>query len=351
MRIQVEREQFLQELEAVFPGLSTRDVIEQSSCFIYSKGEIVTYNGEIACHRSTSLTSLKGAIQASPLLNILRKMREDTLTLKTNEGELVIIGKKKRAGIRMESEIMLPVDDLEHPKKWKKLHSKFNDAINLVHQCTGKDENKFWTTCVHIHPEFIEASDNDQISRYTFPTGVRKSILVRGASIKHLITLGMNEFSETKTWIHFRNSDGLIFSCLRFIQDFPNLNPYLKVKGSKTSLPKGLGEATQKAEIFSAENPESNRILVELGPDRLRIKGTGASGWYWERKKIAYDGPEINFLIAPNLLAELSKRYGKCSISPKALKVNGSRFEYVASLGDPNEKETEHEEEEENDDE
>ena len=359
MKKVVKRDTILTELEAVIPGLSTRDVIEQSSCFVFSQGEVITYNGEIACHHVTSLRKLEGAIQAKPLLNTLRLMSGMEVEIATKDGDLIIegIGKKgqkiqRRAEIRMDSEIMLPVENIEHPKEWKPLHKNFLDAINLVHQCTGKDENKFWTTCVHLHPDYIEASDNDQISRYTLPTSVRRSVLVRGASIKHILTLGFTEFSETKTWIHFRNGEGLIFSCLRFKHKFPDLSPYLEVKGKKATFPK-LKQAAKRAEVFSSENPESNRILVELQKDgRLRITGEGASGKYVEGKRIKYEGPAIAFLIAPNLLTELSSRFkGKCSIAANALKVNGGHFEYVASLGKPGDDEDEGQQEEEDEEE
>ena len=53
--MKIDREEFLKQLESVLPGYSTKEVIEQSSCFVFKKGRVYTYNDEIACSQTTSL--------------------------------------------------------------------------------------------------------------------------------------------------------------------------------------------------------------------------------------------------------------------------------------------------------
>jgi hypothetical protein len=343
-RIKVNREAFLRQLESVQPGLSTRDIIEQSSCFAFDKGRVITYNGEIACSHKIDL-DISGAIRAMPLLAMLRKLREENIEIEVRESEFAVFGKKKHAHIAMEKEILLPVENLEHPKKdsWQDLPKDFTDAIGIVQQCTGRDEARFWTTCVHIHPKWVEACDNDQISRYKIKTGIEKSVLVRGSSIKHILSYGMTKFAETKKWMHYKNKEGLIISCLRFLEEYHDLSEYLDLRGEAAVLPKGLGEATARAEIFSAENQDNNRIEVELRPGKMKIKGTGAAGYYSESKKIRYSGKAMSFYISPKLLVDLTKHHTACEVTPTTLRVNGGKFTYVTCLGqleDSDEKET-----------
>ena len=47
----VNREAFLHQLESVQAGLSSKEMIEQSSCFAFIKGKVVTYNDEISCRQ------------------------------------------------------------------------------------------------------------------------------------------------------------------------------------------------------------------------------------------------------------------------------------------------------------
>lgn len=340
--IRVNREELLGKLESVQPGLAPREIVEQSSCFVFKGSTVMTYNDEVACRLPTGF-KIKGAgaVQAQPLLAILRKLQEEEIEIETDAEFFRVKGKRRTAGIRMEQEVLLPIDSVDEPGEWKALHDDFSDAISIVQECAGKDESQFWVTCIHLHPKWVEACDNFQITRYKLKTGLTGPTLVRSSSIKHIISLGMTEFSETESWLHFRNPDGLVFSCRRYVEDFPDMSRFLECAGQEVALPKGLGEAVEKAEIFSSENADSNQVRVELRPGKLKIKGTGVSGWYSETKKMRYDGKPMSFLITPKLLLEITKRHNECQIDAGAerLKVDGGKFTYVACLGKEDEKE------------
>lgn len=330
--MKINREKFLKELEVVLPGLSPREIIEQSSCFVFKDKKVITYNDEIACQHSSCLT-IEGAIPAMPLISILRKLKEETLIAEVRGGEFVLEGKKRQTGIRMEEDILLPIDSVEVPKHWTKLPKDFGEAVAIVQECAGKDQTQFSMTCIHLHPKHLEACDNYQATRYRMKTKVSKPTLIRRDSLKHIIALDMTKFSETKNWIHFKNPTGLILSCRRWIEEFPDVSKILEATGIPTVLPKGLRDAADRAEVFSAENVEDNQVVISLDSGKLKIKGTGTSGWYKETKKIRYDGPPISFTISPKLLIELVRKHNKCQISKRRLIVDGGSFIYVTALG------------------
>lgn len=332
--ITINREEFLHLLESVQPGLSSREIIEQSSCFVFKDGRIITYNDEVACGVACS-AKISGAVQSAPLLAILRKLIEEEVELEEAEGELIIHGKKRRAGIRREADVLLPIDKVENPTKWKPIHDDFLEGIGLVQHCASKDESQFALTCIHLHPDHIEACDNFQVTRVKIPTGVKASTLVRRDSIKHIITMGMTEFCESETWMHFRNPGGLVLSCRRYIETYPDLKGILTFSGHPITLPKGLGEAAEKASIFSAESSDDNQVSVELRTGKMRIKGTGTSGWFQEMKKLKYDGPPLSFLISPELLIELTKKHTDAEITDGRLRVNGGKWKYITCLSAP----------------
>lgn len=329
----INREELLAALEAVQPGLSAREVLEQSSCFVLDKGRIHTFNDEVACSAPVKLNGIKGAVQAAPLLAVLRKLTEEEVTIEQGEGELVVQGKRRKAGVRMEAEVMLPLASMEKPKSWLPLPEDYGEALAMVQECAGKDLSQFATACVHLHPKWMEAFDNYQLMRYRMKTGVEKPTLVKKDSVKHVCTMGATEFAETESWIHYRNPTGLVISCRRFMEDFVDLTPHVQVEGAAIALPKGLAQATEIAEIFSGENADNNQVMVQVKQGKLRVRGQGVSGWYQEFKDVKYTGPALNFLISPRLLASVVENYNECVVNPTRIKASGGKWVFVAVLG------------------
>ncbi len=337
--MRVEREKLLQELESVQPGLSQKEIVEQSSCFIFQDGKVMTFNDEIFCKRPTC-TKLTGAVSAAPLIALLQKLPNDEIELEARESSLLIKANNRRASIRMEKEILLPVATVDIPKGWKPIQEDFAEAVDMASQCASEDASNFAICCIHITPKYLEATDNFQLTRYKLPTGVLENVLVKQSSIKHIVQLGMSEFCETESWMHFRNKQsGLIFSCRRWIEEFPDMGEFLKVQGDPLIMPKGISDCVDKAEIFSAADPDKNEVQVEIGPGKMQLKGHGPDGWYKEAKKLQYSGKKLVFYIGPKLLVQVSNKANECIISNDRLKIDGGKFSYVVSLGTPDEKE------------
>ena len=103
-----------------------------------------------------------------------------------------------------------------------------------------------------------------------------------------------------------------------------------------TTLPGGLAEAVEKAEVFSADNSYNNVVVIELRKDEMRLKGVGAMGWFEEKKQIRWRGDDISFYMAPKLLTELTEKTNDCIIAPGRLKVDSGKFTYMICLGSVN---------------
>jgi len=336
----INRDELLRQLECLQVGLSSREILEQSNCFVFNKGQAMTFNGEIRLSCESPFgKAVTGAIKAEPLLNVLRKIPEGEVEIEPAEGELRLLGSKKRrkAGICMEQEITLPVAEIEAPKTWVKLPEDFPEALKIVQRCAGTNERKFVSVCVHLHPKWLEACDEFQLCRWKMKTGFTGEALIRSSSASAIASLGMTEFSEGKNWLHFRNGNGLLLSCCRYMEEFPDLSKFLQeAEGTPVTLPKGLAEAVDVAQVFSAEDKDNNHIRVDIRPGRVKISGRGISGWYSETKKlVGYDGPPIAFLVSPELLMDLVSRHNECKISTTRLIVENGAYKYLACLFDP----------------
>jgi hypothetical protein len=278
---------------------------------------------------------IEGAVPAKPLIAILHKLTEDKLDVSVLKSQLLIKAGNKRSGIRMDQEVLLPIEAVDTPKKWKPLPDNFSDAIAIVQPCAGSNESQFVMTCVHLTPKWVEACDNHQVSRFKIRTDISDSVLIRKESIKHIISLDMSEVSETKHWIHFRNADGLVLSCRHWVDDYPSkdISKVLKVDGDPLTLPKGLKEAAEKAEVFSSENTDDSHLVVSLKKGKFKITGRGTSGWFTEVKESKYTGQSFQFTIPPKLLVKLVQQHNDCLVSEGRLKVKGGKFVYVTVLG------------------
>lgn len=331
--MRIDREKFLTILEMVKPGLSQREFLEQSSCYVFQDGKVMTFNDEIACRMDIPI-KITGAIQAVTLLDILSKLDDPVLKVRENDkGELEFRGKKKGFGVNKDAEIFLPINQVEMPTKWHPLPKEFTEAVGLVQNCVSSDESRFLLTCIHVHPDYVEACDNLQIMRYQMKMGLKSPILMRGTSIKYITSLAMDEVAITKAWTHFRNQAGLIFSCRKYVEDYPPLDRLVELDGHPITIPKGVKDASERAAVFASDKSGDPLAMVSISSDAIRIRGEGLSGWYEESKSINYEGPPLRFSISPDLLRYISDQYSEAHISPDRLKVSGNRWEYVTVLG------------------
>jgi len=339
MSIKLNREEFLQKLEEVSPGLSKTGIQDQSACFVFRKGKVCAYNEEVFCSAKTKLPNdFTGAVPAKKLLELLRKMTVEHVVLDPKDKKFDIVGHNEKAELRMESNILLPMDSIEIPEKgaWRPIHPDFTDAISIVGECASTNQELFTSTCIHLTPKYMEAFDNAQMTRYRIKTGVSSSFLVRRQSLKHVPTHDYKDFAETAKWIHFRTGAGSVLSCLRYISEgneFGKLSQFLDIRGTPTSLPKALSDTAEKAEIFSKDEGDDNTVLCSIKDNKIQVVGEGAAGKYTKVMKVRYKGPQVKFRISPKLLVEILKRHTECEISDKnVLRVNGGKFIYCVCL-------------------
>jgi hypothetical protein len=340
MSIKVNRSKFLAVLESVTPGVTPREVLEQSSCFCLRNGEVQTFDEYTACRAPTNLPKdFTGAVQAKSFLAVLQKLPDEDLELIPGEQHLEVRGNHRKVKLRMEPEIHLPVDGIDPPGKWSKLHPDFGEAVGLVQGCCGRDESQLAQVCVHVYPNHVEAYDGIQFARYEIKTGFASPFLMRKDSIKHVAALDLTDFSETDCWVHFKGPSGPVLSCRRFLfEEEVDTEPYLQVPDAKPlTVPKNLEASIEIAQIFSSENGDVDLVSVEVKNNKLRLSAVGISGEYGEVKNCKYSGPSLHFLIAPKILQELLARETRFEVGTGRIKVRGGggKWSWLACLRKP----------------
>jgi hypothetical protein len=332
----IAREELLEQLESCEAGLAKKEVLEQTGSFVFRDGFIYTFNDERACRRKTQI-DFNGAVQAETLLNVLRKMKETELSLDVKDSTLYVKGKSKRSTIKMNHQILIPIDSIERPTKrdWNDLDPAFTEAIGLVDPCASDTVSDTVFSSIHITPDFVEACDGKQAARYTMTTGVSESCLVRKGYLKQVLAHGMTKIAETRAWLHFKNPNGLVISCRRFVEKYSDKVDALfePDEGVNIVLPKGIIESIDLADVFSSNTTETdNEIRVSLEEGKLTLRGSGSMGEYREDMKIAYDDSPVAFAITPSILQDVVKRHNECMICERSLRVETANFIYITSI-------------------
>jgi hypothetical protein len=355
-KTRIPRQELLAALEAVEPGLSASDILEQSSCVVFRGGWVYSFNDEICTRvRGPLPPDLQGACHGKPVLDSVRRIKADAVDVWVADGRLWVAAGRQRAYARLETEILLPVGLVEKPAGWVKLHPDLLPALTMAHEFAGKDDSQYIFTCVHLTPEFLEACDSTQALRVKVPTGVREPILVRREAVKAVSSLGVTHMSETPGWVHFRaparteeddRSPELCLSCRRHLEEYDDLSANFAFKGNKARLPKELVEAADFAGAHTEQNSSDRLVDVWVKPGAVRVSGTGNTSGAEQWAKCQYDGDELRFRIAPKMLARIVERYPECEITFNKLKASGGNWVYVTALGVPNQGEDEGGEEE-----
>lgn len=343
---EIKRQDFLNHLELVQPGLAAREIADQATCFAFKDGKIYTFNEHVACQVTSGLPDdFTGAVQSRPLLEFLKKISDKKLRLNNGGGHLKLENDRMSCKIKMQGEVRLPIQKVHLPKKgqWIPMPAAFAEAAVLASDVVRQNDANPVFTSVHIHPKWIESATSAQCIRCEMNTKVKEPVLVRASSLLHVEKIGATKFAVTDEWIHFRTGK-MVFSCRRFHEKYVARNrsvseviaSVIKEKGKVTRLPTGLKEAVEAAKVFAAESDEK-LLKVEVKQGVWKITATGVSGEYTRSWDLSYDGPEFEFAILPDLLHKIVKDHPTVELSKKQMRAvnKEAHWIYVATLDRP----------------
>ena len=332
----VNRKELLSILDKVSPGLSSTEILEQSSSFVFKDGLVMTFNDEISVSHPVPY-DWTGAVVAKELIALLKKYKDDELDVTLSGEEFLIKTKRGEAGIRLDAEIQLPIDDIAAPKQWKPLPKNFHDAIDFTLFTTGKDLSRPVLSCIHLIDRYAESSDNYRLTSYDMGEDAAKafpkSVLLPVDSARQLLNYTLDRYSVAEGWLHFRAKDKVVYSCRSMEGDFPSLSDFLDVKGTKFEIPDDLADTLDRAGIFSLmEAANFPSVDITLAPGWLHVESKNETGWVKEKIRLKYKGDEVTFTVNPAFLQEVLGRMKKAIVGEKMIKFEGDNFQHVAIL-------------------
>lgn len=330
--MKINRKTLIKALDAVKPGLASREIIDQSTNFIFQDGRVFTFNDQIAVRHAIDL-DLKGAVRAKEFHTLLNKTKQKEIELEVDKNQLLLHTKRSKAGIAMETEITIPIEEIGTPEDWTPLPKDFKAAMKLCYPAAGKDMSKPVLTNIFLNQDYALATDNDQISICRFDDVNFDNILLPADTIKILIRYSIIEYAITDNWLHFKTKDDSIFSCRMFEGEFPDMIPFLEIDGDSLKFPAETEEILERAGIFSeAKFNQDGLVLVTIKNNWMNIKAEGDYGWIEEKTRIRHKEPAISFHISPVILKSILRNSHSVIINDHFMKIDGESNSYIVVL-------------------
>lgn len=335
--MKINKKELLNALEIVRPGLAGKEIIEQATSFAFLKGKVVTYNDELSLSHPIKGLDLTGAIQADNLYKFLGKIKKDDIEFELKGNEIILTTGRAKAGLTLQAEIKLPLEEVSGKKIWYDLPENFNKFVSFAMSSCSRDMSRPIITCVHITKEgIVEASDSYRITRCDLKDQMPIDDFLLPANVAvNVVKLQPTKIAEGKGWVHFQTEEETIISCRIFEDKYPDTSPYLKVKGIKIAFPQTINEVLDRAMVFSKrEHLLDEVVIITLDNRKLIISAKSDSGWFEEDVNFKYEGDKIIFSITPHLLKGILSETGECVLDSEKTKLmfEGENWKYMTLL-------------------
>lgn len=344
MKIKVEElKNILANLKAGLTGQS--ETTEQSSCFVFTANKIYTYNDDIAITSSFNI-DIEGAVSAKELIDIANKLKGDEIEITTEENEIRLKCGRSKAGIKFQSDITMPIDEIKtlpvKSKKWKKLTKDFKSCLKSCLFSASKDMSSAIITVIHCIGDMIESTDNDRATICYLEKEVFKTELLLPAEAgKTLVTYkDITAYDDSQEgWIHFLVNEGVIFSCRIMVlekeENYPDLAPHFDIEGSTMSFPSNTGDILDKAGVFiDVDFDQDSYVEISITTKgSMKIRAEGDSGWFEETTRIkGYKGNDVSFIINPQYLLQILTKVNTATIGEDRVLFETEDFKHIVTI-------------------
>ncbi len=336
--MKIKRTELLDILQKVQPGLGNeKSIVEQSACFVFQGQEVMTFNDEVAiCHpiSTEDKFELTGAVQAKELFNLLRRSKDDVLNITLTNTEFIVQGIRSEAGIRLEQEVRLPIDEMSKPGKWSKITDP-QGFIQAIKSCIFSASRNMTTPilcCLNVCPDYIESTDRYRITRWVVKTGAAAPYLLPSWSAKYLPAYAPEKVCCIGGWAHFKNREGTVFSSRVYEGSFPEVGTFLDVEGAKIEFPESLIEVIDRARVMAIDNEGNEAINVKATGKKLEISSEGKSGWFKENIELPTTCTGFQFVIHPDNFNQILSKVRTAVVGSAAILFKNDKFSHVVAM-------------------
>ena len=344
--MKINKGQLQEALAIVKPGLATKELLEQSTSFAFLGNRVATYNDEISISHPVEGLDFRGAIKAEELYGLLSKLNEEEIKIKFKKTELLLSCGKVEAGLKLEEEIILPVEDeIGKIKKWKKIPNpeQFIKHMEFAMRTCSNDMSQVKLTCVCVCKNgYVQGSDGYRLVQCKGEKLPISDFLIPAILVSNIATIAPIEISANDTWIHFRNKEKTIISCRMVDVEYVEqkvINRVLKMNSSNDiEFPEKIESMLDRLKTFAKRDyifDEQIEVILSEGQMLMKATADVTKSWVKEKAKVNFKG-EITFSVTPAVFSDILKDTKFCSLNDDQTKAKfiakDKSWEYVIML-------------------
>ncbi len=314
-------------------ALTANEVLEQSNAFVFQDGTVTSFNGEIFATADYDVGIQKAfAIAGSDLLKLLEKFPDENIQINLKNKELLIKGKRKRAGITIFEKILLPFQDVPEAGKMKKPPKDFFHNLLQCARICGRDHTNPKTTHVHLASNLIEATDRYRVFRVDTKTGFKKDIMIPADSIISIGNKDIAKVGAKDSWLHMISSDKVRYSIrcadMEYFEDDMIDNIIEMEEQSIGKFPKAIIPALERAQVMRGED-HLNIVHITLKKGLVKIRTEKQEGWYEEKQPVKYSGPPVSFIVSLDFMKEILTKTLSVIFGESKMKIEKDNFHFI----------------------
>ena len=333
--MKIKKEALTKALTLVKPGLANKEIIEQSTSFVFTKGSVRTFNDEISISHPVKDLDLEGAVNADEFYRFISKVKRDEIEIELKENQLYFTAARTKAGLTLQEEITLPLESIGKKGNWKHLPDDFSYYLSLAIGACSNDMSRPILTCVNITQEG-KIIGSDSYCLMTCEIGEKIPIddfLLPASSALEVLKIQPTQIAEGDGWVHFRNKDKTEISCRTFEDSYPDTSAYETVEGVELTFPKSMLQKLELARVFAKrDHILDEEVIITVRNNRMTIKAKSETGWIEDEANMRYDDDPVRFSITPYLLEDILKGTHDFVLSENAAMFSGAGWKYITML-------------------
>lgn len=329
----MKRKDLLSALLSVKPGIASKDIIESMTYFYFSGESVISYNDVISIQYPLK-TDFTTFVKADDFFKVISRIKCDEVKFKLEDNALKMRGDKMMSTFATiyDENIIKRIDTVKESMnegKTKKLPTDFLESIKLCTQVASRNESDQLLTCIFIKGKDIVSTDNIRIAHAEMHTAMDE-MLIKASELKALIDINPIFYRVTKSWIHFINADGCVFSIRGTKGTYPDMLKFMKFDGIEVTLPSDILDGVDIASVFTDDANDS--VSISIKDKTCRVFKESQAGKIDFRSPIDYTGQDVTFNIHPDLLKEMMTHSTNIVIAASRAKLETDGFTLVTSL-------------------
>lgn len=300
-------QELLEALTTVKPGLSNKEIIEQSTNFAFFGDKIVTYNDEISISYPMPDLGIEGSVKAEELYKFLNKVKAEEIDITQKEDKIYLKAGRSKVTLTTK-EIKLDLSEVQGKRKWKKIPEDLMSAVEFVAFAASKDSSIPILSCAHVKDGYVEATDRYRIVKHD--TTENSEFFLPLDVLPVLKKVQPTKICIQDQWIHFKNEQNVVVSTRTITGDYPDTSEFFIKEGKELVLPKKTKEIVDRACVFPMAEFEYDKQLTVIidTKGKLTIKAESEYAKFEESTKMSYKDAKIKFKIVATAFQEILEK-------------------------------------------